>query len=284
MAEGISIVDADGSLIYANPIAEKILGVKQDEIRNRTFDDPKWKNLRLDGSPLPQEEHPLAIMMANGKAVYYPEIYLQPTNGERYHISINATPIYDETGKLAGGIGTFMDVTSRRKLTLLKDEFISVASHELCKPVTSLKAALQLLNRIRGSSSNTMMPTLIDQANKSLNKVSVLIGDLLNASKINEGQLHLNKTYFYLSKLIGDSCYHIRATDDYKLKTEGDMTLKVYADADRIDQVIINFVNNAIKYAQESFEIVIRIEKLDNMAKVTVIDNGQGISSEKTPH
>lgn len=284
MAEGVGIIDENGKSVYANPMARKILGYNESENLYQHFADPFWKNLRVDGSPLPEEEHPMAIMMATRKPVFDMEISIQPTEGERFYISINAAPLFDEKDKLIGGIGTFMDVSERRKVMTLKDEFISVASHELKTPITSLKASLQLLNRIKDSSTNAKMPQLIDQANKSLHKVSVLIADLLNASKMNDGQLHLNKTHFNLSELIGDCCYETRFTAEFKVEIEGSASVKIYADPDRIDQVITNFVNNAIKYAPASKRIRIKIDDLENEVKVSVIDGGPGIASDKLEH
>lgn len=129
-----------------------------------------------------------------------------------------------------------------------------------------------------------MMPKLIDQANKSLSYVSALISDLLNASKINEGQLQLNKTNFNLAELISNCCYHIRAGNEYDLKIEGDLDLNVHADPNSIEQVITNLANNAIKYAPLSKTNVIRIEKLADRIKVSVIDKGQGIAADKVGH
>ena len=115
MAEGVGIIDTNGKLTYANAMAQKILGLKESEILTRTYDDPKWTNLRIDGSPLPENEHPMAVMMQTRKPVYDYEIGVQPTNSERFYISINAAPIFSNTGELVGGVGTFMDVTNRRK-------------------------------------------------------------------------------------------------------------------------------------------------------------------------
>jgi len=159
-----------------------------------------------------------------------------------------------------------------------------VASHELKTPITSLKLALQLLTRMKDNPSSEKMPQLIDQANKSLNKVSILIADLLNVSKVNEGQLHLNKKLFTISEVVEDCCYHIRAAGDYTIHTDGDLKLQVFADKDRIDQVITNFVNNAVKYAPESKQIAVHILKQGDEAKVSVSDRGPGISNEKLPH
>lgn len=200
----------------------------------------------------------------------------------RWHL-VRLMPIRNEKGQMQLWIGTATDIQELRLLQQQKDDFISIASHELKTPITSLKASLQLLNRMKDNPT-AMLPNLIGMANKSLDKVSILVEDLLNASKANEGQLHINPKIFTLSEVIDDCCQYIRAEDIYTIKTEGDMDVKVYADAARIDQVVINFVNNAIKYAPESKEIRVCIEKLDDTAKVSVIDKGPGIPLEKLRH
>jgi two-component system CheB/CheR fusion protein len=178
-------------------------------------------------------------------------------------------------------VGTATDIHELRLLQQQKDDFISIASHELKTPITALKASLQLLNRMKHDPSPTILPILIEQSNKSLDKVSVLIQDLLYANKVNEGQLHLNQKPFILYKLIDDCCHYIRIEDLFTIITEGDRELEVYADADRVNQVVINFINNAIKYAPESKDIHVCIERMNDMAKVSVIDKGPGIPPEK---
>ena len=284
MAEGVGIVDAQGKLTYANPMAQKILGLKQSEILERTYDDPQWENLRIDGTPLPPHEHPMAVMMATRKPLFDQEISVQPPDGERFYISINAAPLLDEHGEVTGGIGTFMDVTQRRKIIQHKDEFISVASHELRTPVTTLQAALQLLSRMKDNPSPVMLPKLIDQANKSLNRVSVLIEDLLNTTKMTEGQLHLNKSTTTLSVLLKDCCNHVLTGESHHLTTTGDIHLQANVDANKIDQVVVNLVNNAVKYAPDSKNITINIARENDFAKISISDNGPGIPPEKLPH
>jgi PAS domain S-box-containing protein len=281
MAEGVGIIDKSGRLTYANKMAQKILGLKESEIQNRTFYDIQWQNMRLDGTPLPPEEHPMAIMMATGTQVFDHEIAVQPPNGDRYYISINAAPIHDEQGNLVGGVGTFMDVTNRRKSIQQKDEFISVASHELRTPITSLKASLQLLNRMPENKQEERLPALLQQANRSISRVDTLIADLLNATDLTEGSFKLHKTLFKISKVIDECCNHIPLTAGHSIRIEQEMEIEVYADASRIDQVITNFINNAIKYAPESKEIVIRVEKEAEFVKISVIDKGKGIPPEK---
>jgi PAS domain S-box-containing protein len=198
----------------------------------------------------------------------------------RWHL-IRLMPIMDEQGQMQLWVGTATDIQELRLLQQQKDDFISIASHELKTPITSLKASLQLLERIKDNPSSAMLPKLIVQANKSLGKVSGLIEDLLNASRVNAGQLHINQQNFILSETIDNCCHDVREEGIYIIKTEGDMEVEVYADAVRIDQIVINFVNNAIKYAPKSNKIRICIEKINNTAKVSVIDEGPGIQPEK---
>ncbi|WP_411274538.1 PAS domain-containing protein [Daejeonella sp.] len=201
----------------------------------------------------------------------------------RWHL-IRLTPIKNDKGEAQLWIGTATDIQELKILQQQKDDFISIASHELKTPVTSLKASLQLLNRIKDNPSNIMFSKLIEQANKSLDKVSVLMDDLLNASVANEGQLHIKKQSINLYKVIEECCPHVRVEGIYTIITEGDMNVEVYADPMRIDQVVSNFVNNAIKYASGSKVIRIFIEKVSDMAKVSIVDTGTGISPDKLLH
>ncbi|MFL9835319.1 ATP-binding protein [Chryseobacterium terrae] len=285
MAEGVGVTDSSGQLVYANPMAQQILGLNESTIKDRTYDDPQWQNLRLDGSPLPSEEHPMSIMFATGQPVFDYEIGVQPPDRERFYISINAAPIFDSDGNISGGIGTFMDVTTRRMITQGKDDFISIASHELKTPVTALKATLQLLKRSHEKLPIDTRAKLLEQANKSLDKLSHLISELLDTSRIEQGQLRVDKKPFALSELFDDCCSNLVDTTKQELIFEGTTDEIVNADSQQIGQVLINLINNAIKYAPESEKIIIKAEKLNHKEiKVSVKDNGPGIPGHKLEH
>jgi PAS domain S-box-containing protein len=284
MAEGVGIIDSRGNLIYVNAMAQQIFGLKADELTGLSFFDAQWSNQQVNGLPLPDDEHPVAQMIADSRAVHDQEIGVQPISGERIFLSINAAPIFGNQSELTGGIVTFMDVTHRRKLMQQKDEFISVASHELKTPLTSLKAALQLLDRMRDNPNPDMMSKLINQSNKSLTKLSNLVADLLNVNRITQGQLHLRKSPFMLSDVIEDCCHHILSAGTHTITVKGDSAFIVNADEQQIDQVLINFINNAVKYAPESKEIIISIEQTDSHARISVQDNGPGVPEAKIPH
>lgn len=285
MAEGVGIIDATGKMTYANAMAQRILGLTHSEIKDRTFDDPRWQNLKIDGSALPDEEHPMAIMMRTRQPVFDYEIGVQPPDRERFYIAINAAPIIDpETDMLVGGIGTFMDVTNRRRVLQQKDEFINVASHELKTPVTSLKASIQILQRMKDNPNPVIFDKMLSQAGKSLDKLNRLIVDLLDSNRISEGQLQLRKVRFNIGELVRDCCQHVRTAGTFDIVLEGDYDTIVEADEQQIDQVLVNFINNAMKYAPDSLEIKVVCERSAAALKVSVVDSGPGIPEKQIPH
>lgn len=285
MAEGVGIIDTAGQLIYANEMAQHILGLTKSEIKQRTYDDPKWQNLRIDGSPLPDEEHPMAIMMRTGVPVLDAEISVQPPDRTRFYIAINAAPLLDQhTGEIIGGIGTFMDVSNRRKVLEQKDEFINVASHELRTPVTSLKAAMQIMDRMKDSPNPAVLSKMIDQSNKSLSRLTSLITDLLDSNKISQGQLNLRKTTFNFSVVANSLADQFSNAGKQKIILEGAIDTEIEADERHIDQVMLNLLNNALKYAPDSEFIYVTANIVGTDFRIAVRDAGPGISSDQLSH
>lgn len=188
----------------------------------------------------------------------------------------------DARGKPLKVLGTIGDITKDKLIERHKDDFISIASHELKTPITSLKTSLQLLDRMKDGLADRLK-TLILQANRSVNKIIMLVDDLLNASKTYRDQLDLKKTTFNLYKVAEECCDYLRIEGFPQVVINGPEELEVNADAERIERVIVNLLGNAVKYAPESKEIDIRIEQLATTVKVSVTDQGPGISADKLP-
>ncbi|WP_158798934.1 PAS domain-containing sensor histidine kinase [Pedobacter sp. L105] len=221
------------------------------------------------------------------------------SSGQHYDMEYPITSFHDgqikwvrATGKLyigenitgANFTGTVQDITERKSEEQRKDDFLSIASHELKTPVTTLKGALQLLDRFKVNPLNPVIPRLIDQANVSIEKITNLMDDLLNTTRTNEGQLHLTKTRFTIAEMLEKCCSHVRMGGKHDLIVQGDENLQIDADEARIDQVVVNLVNNAAKYAPDSREIYLIIEDLGDKARISVKDNGPGIPEDKLSH
>lgn len=180
-------------------------------------------------------------------------------------------------------LGTLYDITRDKLAEREKDDFISIASHELKTPLTALKGSLQVLERMKNAPT-PRLPEYLEQASKSMSKITSLVDELLNASRMAEGQIHLKKTRFELSKAINECCLFVTDPGKYQIVIEGDKDVEVSADSERIQRVVLNLVNNAVKYAPKSKKIVIRLEQLADHVRVMVSDNGPGIPKQKIPH
>jgi len=215
-------------------------------------------------------------------AIYRAEYQIKWPDGSLHWISAQGKPRYED-GIATHMVGVTVDITEKRLQDERKDDFLSIASHELKTPTTSLKAALQLLNLIKDKPTSPMHIRLIEQSNRSMDKMTTLIDDLLNVHRMKGGQLMLNQSTFTLSELLNSCCGHVRLAGKHELIFEGDEALQVYADEHRIEQVVVNFVNNAIKYAPNNKEIYLGVEKLDGFAKIYVRDEGPGIQTDQLP-
>lgn len=211
------------------------------------------------------------------------EIREKSKTGEyRWHL-VRMQPIYSDEGTIRLWAGTATDIQELKLLQQQKDDFISIASHELKTPVTTLKASLQFMQIQKSNLSSDKLDDMIDRANKSVNKVTLLIEGLLNVSKFSQGQFILRQSTFDLVKLIRDCSNDMNIPKGYIINISGEGELKITADAGRIEQVLTNLVGNAIKYAEESKEIDIVIANNHTTAKVSVIDHGPGIPPSKIP-
>ncbi|MEO3408078.1 ATP-binding protein [Mucilaginibacter sp. CAU 1740] len=216
--------------------------------------------------------------------LFYEARIIWPDSSEHW-VRVQGKVYYGSISKPSRILGTLLDITEFKRLQQQKDDFISVASHELKTPMTSIKASMQLLDRlIKVDPTSDKIPQFIDRGNNSLNKMLQLVDSLLNVSKINAGQLALSKTYFPAANMINDCCDHIRLAGTHNLILTGDTELELFADRNRIEQVVVNFVNNAVKYAPENKDIMINISKENDMAKISVQDFGRGIPTDKIPH
>lgn len=218
---------------------------------------------------------------ADGKLFYEARFLL--SDGSLRWARIHGKVYFDLEGNPIRVLGTVLDITDHKFLQQQKDDFISIASHELKTPITSLKASLQLLERMK-ENPTALLPKLISQSVRSMQKISELVEDLLNVSRMKEGQVKLNKGLFSLDRLLNDCCNHVRLLGTHQLILQGDVNLEIIGDEHRIEQVIINFLNNAIKYAPKEKKIFLIVENQENTIKISVKDTGPGISAAKQPH
>lgn len=214
--------------------------------------------------------------------IYEIEYRLLRKDGEYVWVLGRAAPVYNSDGKIIRWFGTCTDINEQKKLQQQKEEFISIASHELKTPLTSLNSSLQLLGRqiLTDTNLNPLSVSLIEMANKNAQKLIGLVNDLLDFTKLEKGKLVLRKSDFNLSNLL-DSCCESVQMEGFQVQIEGDSEIKVTADYLKIGQVVTNLLSNCTKYASKSKKINIHVERISDSVKVTVKDFGPGIPDDK---
>ncbi|WP_295768988.1 PAS domain-containing sensor histidine kinase [uncultured Mucilaginibacter sp.] len=213
---------------------------------------------------------------------YEIEYRLRKFTGEYIWVLGRAAPYFDEHGKIIKWFGTCTDIHEQKLLQHQKDDFINIASHELKTPLTSLSANMQFIERslLRNRPDDHVLISMISSCFKNVKKLNKIIADLVDANSIGLGELLIKKERFDIIKLLQDVTSNINIGTS-TIEIVGKSSLMVNADAGKIEQVVVNLVNNACKYAGESEVIMVKATLDDEYAKVAITDQGKGIQEDK---
>ncbi len=204
---------------------------------------------------------------------------IRSKEGEYRWFLSRAVPLKDETGKVTRWFGTNTDITEHRNLEQQKDEFISIASHELKTPLTSLKAFMQIMHQ--NDNPANALKLFASSSLKQLNRLEKLVADLLDVSKISSGKLMYNMSCFDLADLITDTVENIQVTvPKHVFKIKNNPSAIIEADYERLEQVLVNYLNNAVKYAPDSDIVIINAELQPGYIVVSIQDFGIGIEQK----
>jgi PAS domain S-box-containing protein len=282
VADGIIVQDGEGRMIFANEAAAVASGfASAEEMLATPRDVILERGMLIDeaGEPLSPERLPNWRALAGERDPqatigYRNYVTCQP---ERW-LTSKASSVYDEQGKLLYVITMSHDITERYLAERRKDEFISMASHELKTPVTSIKGFTQVLRNRLKHGGDEQAQRFLERMDNQLNKLTKLINDLLDISKMQSGKLPLQNEMFRLDVVVREIVENLQAvTPSHKLRLDETTDVEVEGDRDRIGQVVINLLTNAIKYSPDSQDVIIRVTKDREEATVSVQDKGIGI-------
>ncbi|RBQ04850.1 sensor histidine kinase [Pedobacter miscanthi] len=174
------------------------------------------------------------------------------------------------------------EIEFRKQAEHKKDEFISIASHELKTPLTSVKGYIQLLQRSLNRDDKTMAQNHLEKASIQLEKLNDLIVDLLDISKIESGKMKFNMKSFCADNMVNNAIEMLQQSNpDFKITKIGKSDEIIFGDEMRLEQVVINFITNAIKYAPGTNQVNVTINIKDEKLYLAVKDFGIGISKEQ---
>lgn len=218
----------------------------------------------------------------NARLHYEVEFRINHADSEMHWCIANGQPQYNHEGIFKGYIGACIDITDQKLLQQQKDDFIAIASHELKTPVTSIKGYAQVLEKMllkKGDVKEAMMMSRMDAQVKRLTN---LIGDLLDVTKINSGKLQFNNTVFDFNPMVKELIEELQRTSEkHTLIEKFNEAGMVFGDRERISQVITNLITNAIKYSPTEDKIVIYTAIENGEVTLCVQDYGIGIPEDK---
>ncbi len=286
VADGIMLVDSNDRLIYANdvivrwngfPSLTALLAAHQENPWHRHDEFTVWDEW---GQLIPASERPTAQAL-QGKPAHALIQYRVTATGKVYWHLIRAQPVFDAGGQVQFVIIVYTDLTEQKEIEERKDHFISMASHELKTPLTVLSAYTQLLRERFIAEGQQDAVQQLSKMHDQIKNLTKLVVDLLDISKMRAGQIEIAREVVDMDKLAREVVESLQPTTSHHLLIEGATCGTIMGDRERLWQVMIILLNNAIKYSPRADTVVVRMAPEEgDMLKVAVQDFGIGIRPE----
>jgi len=278
MHDPIIGLDNQGTILFANDEAFKIIGLKPEEVIGSLATKLAERNdlikslIKIDVGDENRKSSPMKIY-ADGKESYFEkenvDITIQPT-GEDQTISI-------------GNVIILRNITVFKELDFAKTNFIATVSHELKTPISSIKMSLQLLENESTGKINDEQKHLIESIKDDSQRLLKITGELLNMSQLETGNIHLDIAKSSPYEMVNYATEAVKVQADQKqieLVLDAEANLPdIKADSEKTSWVLINFLTNAITYSSENSKIVIKLRQSDGKVVISVVDSGKGIDT-----
>ena len=216
---------------------------------------------------------------------YKAEVRLKSKTGDYRWFAAIGDPVFDNENKIIKWVGAFSDIHHLKKEQQRKDAFLSMASHELKTPVTTIKAYGEIAELMLEQKGDEQTLAIQRKMSKQVNKLTTLITDLLDNIRVEKGKLIFSETRFDFNELVKDIVDDMQKINPhFKIVYHSDKKVKLFGDLNKIGQVINNLITNAIKYAPGTDEIIVKMNVEDEGVQLSVQDFGIGIPVEDQPH
>lgn len=283
LPDGVIICNLSGEVTRINPRAIDIFGL--NDVADPVAGYRQLKVFYPDGRPIPREERPLLQALRGVTNTEFREIVYHGITGQPVQARVSFAPIRASSGELRGGVAIVSDITELQRLEKQKDEFLTIASHELKTPITSIKGLTQLAIRRLKKAGITNEVSTLQAVVKQVDHMIELINDMLDTRRIQHGRLEMQFRPFDLANLVRETAQALQATTNrHTISVEAPPELRVTGDAHRLEQVLNNLLTNAIKYSPKGGPIELKLALERGMAVVSVHDHGIGIPEKDRPN
>lgn len=303
MTDGMVLIDPSKKIGYINPAAEKMLGWPAKNAVGLPYSQVlKFYNQKKQ--PYTADQEPFNKSMVSKKPVRDNDVLIANRNGNLIDVSFDAMPLLNAEGQATGGtMGIFRDITKEREEERQKAEFISTASHEMRTPVAAIEGYLALAQNSKVATIDERAKIYLEKAHTATQHLGQLFQDLLTSSKADDGRLSNHPSVVEMGDLLEKLTEDLRFTAqkkgleiEYVVGAESQSQdassanpkmlrplYYVYADPDRLREVITNLFDNAVKYTP-SGKISIGVTGNNKVVQFYIKDTGAGIPAEDLPH
>lgn len=274
--DGVQVVDLEGKVLYSNKAVERIHGFAPEELLGK---DVSELNVDLGVA----KKVILPSVRAYGS--WSGELLVKHKDRRTITVWLKAAMVKDNKGAPLAMVGIMRDVTDQRELEKHKDDFISVATHELKTPLTSIKLFSQILRKKVAFFPDGQLASLSSQIDSQADKLINLVRNLLDATKLESGKITFKRDSFSLDNLLKEVVKDIQVIDGQRrIIIESKKGKIIKGDRYRLHQVLTNLLTNAVKHSPESGKIIIKVLPSKDEVLVGVQDFGEGIPKYKQAH
>ncbi|MFA4992387.1 MAG: ATP-binding protein [Candidatus Omnitrophota bacterium] len=272
MIEGVIVTDESSRVISINHAIEELFDAKGAAIEGKFF---------LEGIRNSQISELISKAMSSAKLISKEITLIMPAQRV---VQVNVSPIFEQD-KVTGSVIVIHDITEIRRLETMRRDFVANVSHELKTPLTSIKGFVETL--LEGAMEDKEnRANFLKIINNHVDRLNNLINDLLELSHIESKEIELLKNRLDLSSLVNEVVMGNKSQAKKKgveIKSDLPAGLEISADNSKIEQVLVNLIDNAIKYNKENGFVRIYSEQLADKLKIVVEDSGSGIPVKDIP-
>ncbi|HEU5348330.1 MAG TPA: histidine kinase dimerization/phospho-acceptor domain-containing protein, partial [Ktedonobacterales bacterium] len=276
--DGIITVDPTLRITGFNQAMETMTTWHPHEVMGRFYYDV-LRPRNPQGNSLGPDRDPLMLAISSGRTVLNRELILLTRDGQPVNVSVTAAAIQASQGQPISGVLNVRDITRTREAEELRTTFVSVVSHELQTPIAIIKGYASTLAREDAHWDAEALRERLHAIEEEADRLNHLVGNVLYASRIQAGGLTMERGELDLAEMARSVVrrFHARSPDR-KISTRFPAaTPLVYADRGRIEEVLLNLLDNAVKYSPRGQDIRVRGQVTDDEVTVSVTDVGQGI-------
>lgn len=264
----------DSVITSWNAAAERIFGYKASEIIGETI----YKIIPPDRF---DEEPAIIARLSRGERVDHFETKRVTKDGRLLDISVTISPVKDRAGRIIGVSKIARDITERKLAEARKNDFIGMVSHELKTPLTSLNAIIQLARKKMNHTDDVFFIGAMERAEVQVRRMMRMIAGFLDISRLESGKIRIERQDFDLDQVIREAVAEMELTSSRRtIAYHSCGAVIINADQDKTASVIINLLNNAIKYSQKDQPVTVKCEVGDAFVCISVSDEGIGIGPE----